>query len=39
VAIHTIAKRLERPTIDEGFDELYRVSNTEGQDFVVEPWR
>ena len=37
VAIHTIAKRLEPPTMAEGFDELYRVRTEEGQDFTVEP--
>jgi predicted kinase len=26
VAIFTIAKRLERPTLEEGFDELFRVA-------------
>ena len=36
VAIHTIAKRLEPPTMEEGFDELYRVRLKGDGDFIVE---
>jgi predicted kinase len=36
VAIHTIAKRLQPPTLDEGFDELYRVRPLGEFDFAVE---
>src|SRR5438067_1418053 len=31
-------KRLKRPTPAEGFDELYLVSNDQGDRFVVIPW-
>ncbi len=31
------AARLEQPSLDEGFDELYYVRLEDG--FVVEPWR
>jgi predicted kinase len=36
VAIHTIARRLEPPTLAEGFDELYRVRLLGELDFAVE---
>jgi len=39
VAIFTIAKRLEPPTLEEGFDELFRVSVTPEGTFVVEDGR
>jgi hypothetical protein len=35
VAIFTVAKRLERPVIDEGFDQLFRVDITENREFRV----
>ena len=35
VAIHTIARRLEPPTMAEGFDELYRVRDDEGAVAIV----
>jgi predicted kinase len=36
VAIHAIAKRLEIPTADEGFDAVYQVA-AEGGEFKVQP--
>ena len=36
VAIFTVAKRLEPPAADEGFDELYRVTIAEDRSLVVE---
>jgi predicted kinase len=36
VAIFTVAKRLEPPTIDEGFDELYRVTIAEDRSLLIE---
>jgi predicted kinase len=35
VAIFTVAKRLERPALDEGFDQLFRVELTEDREFRV----
>jgi predicted kinase len=35
VAIFTVAKRLERPALDEGFDQLFRVDITEDREFKV----
>jgi predicted kinase len=35
VAIFTVAKRLERPALDEGFDQLFRVEITEDRQFRV----
>ena len=32
-------KRLQIPSLAEGFDELHYVRNTEGCGFVCEPWR
>jgi predicted kinase len=39
VAIFGSQKKLQRPTRDEGFDQMYRVT-TDDKDaaFVVEPW-
>ncbi len=41
VAIFTVAKRMEPPTYDEGFDELYRVTIAEDRtlrvDLMVRP--
>jgi predicted kinase len=37
VAIFTRAKRMARPLLDEGFDELYTVSIDPGGDFSVQP--
>ena len=31
-------KRLQRPAMDEGWDELHRVVLAEGGGFRVEPW-
>jgi predicted kinase len=31
-------KRVEPPSLEEGFDELYRVRIAEDSSFVVEPW-
>src|SRR5262249_30982318 len=36
VAIFTVAKRLEPPTADEGFDELYRVTIADDRSLCVE---
>jgi predicted kinase len=36
VAIFTIAKRLEPPTVDEGFDELYRVTIADDRSLTIE---
>lgn len=33
------AAQLERPALEEGFDELYHVRIGEGGGFVVTPWR
>lgn len=38
VAILSSAKKLELPTVDEGFDQLFYVRLTESG-FVVEEWR
>ena len=38
MAILGTYKRLQLPSLDEGFDELYYVRTTTG-DFVVEEWR
>jgi hypothetical protein len=38
VAILSTAKKLERPTFDEGFDELWYV-RIEDREFVVEEWK
>jgi predicted kinase len=35
VAVFTVAKRLERPALDEGFDQLFRVEVTEDREFRV----
>ena len=37
VAIFTRAKRMVRPTLAEGFDELYAVAIDSGGDFSVQP--
>jgi predicted kinase len=37
VAVFAKAKRLERPTLDEGFDAIFRVRVQDGA-FVVEPF-
>jgi predicted kinase len=36
VAIFTVAKRLQRPTLEEGFDQVFSVTITENRDFHVE---
>jgi predicted kinase len=40
VAIFGTQKKLQRPTRDEGFDEMFRVTTGEGENaaFVVEPF-
>lgn len=38
VALFATAKRLERPSLDEGFAALYLVRITPGQAFEVLPW-
>ena len=35
VAIFTVAKRLERPTLAEGFDQLYRAEIAEDRSFQI----
>jgi predicted kinase len=37
VAIFTRAKRMSKPTLAEGFDELYAVAIDSGGDFTVQP--
>jgi predicted kinase len=37
VAIFTRAKRLSKPTLAEGFDELYAVAIDPAGDFIVQP--
>ncbi len=37
VAIFTVAKRLETPTLGEGFDELYRVTIGDDRSLSIEP--
>lgn len=37
VAIVSTYKKLEKPSYDEGFDELY-VVKTENNDFIIERW-
>jgi predicted kinase len=37
VAVYTTAKKLERPSYQEGFDELFRVRMTEDSTFEVTP--
>jgi len=36
VAVHVAASRMQAPTLDEGFDELFTVSAADGA-FAVEP--
>jgi predicted kinase len=36
VAVHAIARRLEIPTLDEGFDAVYQVA-AEGGRFTIQP--
>ena len=36
VAIHAAARRMEIPTVDEGFDAVYQVA-AEGGAFTVQP--
>jgi hypothetical protein len=38
VAILSTAKRLQRPNLEEGFDQLWFVSMVEGNGFLVRPW-
>jgi predicted kinase len=38
VAILSAAKRLQRPNLEEGFDQLWFVSMVEGNGFLVRPW-
>ncbi|MBQ4510223.1 MAG: AAA family ATPase [Clostridia bacterium] len=38
VAIASTSKKLEMPSYDEGFDELYYVKN-DGENMTVTPWR
>ena len=38
VAIAATAKKLQRPSYDEGFDELYFVKN-DGKTMAILPWR
>jgi predicted kinase len=38
VAVLSAAKKLERPSLDEGFDQLFSVRLEEGR-FVVEEWK
>jgi len=38
-AIMGTYKRLQLPSLDEGFDRLYYVRTTNDGDFVVEEWR
>ena len=38
VAIFTALKRLEPPSLDEGFDELYEVTLRSTGEFHVTPW-
>ena len=37
VAVYATAKKLERPSYQEGFDELFRVRMTEDSTFDVRP--
>jgi len=37
VAIFMAAKRLQAPSLEEGFDAIYRVRATDGR-FEVQPW-
>jgi len=39
VAIFTAAKKLTRPSLDEGFDELLYVRMGLSNNFIVEPWK
>ena len=36
VAVFVTAKRLQLPTVDEGFDQIYHVT-AEGGEFKVQP--
>jgi hypothetical protein len=36
VAIHATYKKLEKPTRQEGFDELYSVRIGKPEDFIIE---
>lgn len=38
VALYVAAKRLERPSLEEGFDELWRVTPGSGRTFEVRPF-
>ena len=37
-ALFGTLKRLERPRLEEGFDEMYRVTVSEAGDFLAEAW-
>lgn len=37
VALYVTAKRLEKPRLEEGFDELWRVAPGAGRTFEVQP--
>lgn len=37
-ALFGTLKRLERPRLGEGFDEMYRVTVSEAGDFLAEAW-
>jgi predicted kinase len=39
VALYATARKLERPTLAEGFDELFHVRLVEGGGFEVSAWR
>lgn len=38
-AVRGAFKRLEIPSFDEGFDELYRVRTNEENFYIIEPWK
>jgi predicted kinase len=37
VAIFTVAKRLQRPTLTEGFDQLFRMTLAPDRSFTISP--
>jgi predicted kinase len=38
VAIFATIKKLEKPSLEEGFDQLFYVSLVDGGGFQIEPW-
>jgi hypothetical protein len=39
VALYDTHKKLELPSLAEGFDELYYVKITPNRSFIIQPWQ